>query len=127
MRDGTDRSFARFGPTTYHTAAEYQQVVGPPLFVSSIGVEDHFRLMPGVQLEVFLLRRAARLLEQGKRSGAILGLIGVVLGPKPMLFTNVHPAVEWFWPVLLGAPLVMVWFQLAKRPTSIVDRVPEAP
>lgn len=80
-----------------------------------------------LQLEVFLLRRAARLLEQGKRSGAILGLIGVVLGPTPMLFTNVHPAVQWFWPVLLGAPLVMVWFQLAKRPRSIVDRVPEAP
>ncbi len=51
MRDGTDRFLAAFGPAGYHSAAEYQQVVGAPLFVSSIGVEDHFRRMPGVQLE----------------------------------------------------------------------------
>ena len=51
MRDGTDRFLATFGPTAYHSAAEYQQVVGAPLFVSSIGVEDHFRYMPGARLE----------------------------------------------------------------------------
>ena len=51
MREGTDRFLSIFGPATYRTASEYQQAVGAPLFVSSIGVEDHFRLMPGVQLE----------------------------------------------------------------------------
>ena len=51
MRDGTDRFLATFGPTSYHSAAQYEQVVGAPLFVSSIGVEDHFRYMPGVRLE----------------------------------------------------------------------------
>lgn len=79
-----------------------------------------------LQCAVLLYRRAARLLDRGKRSGAILGLIGVVLGPTPTLFVEVHPAVQWFWPVLLGVPLVVVWFQLGKRPVSVVDRVPEA-
>ncbi|WP_411280917.1 amidase [Gemmatimonas sp.] len=51
MRDGTDRFLALFGPATYHSAAEYEQVVGAPLFGSSIGVEDNFRRLPGVQLE----------------------------------------------------------------------------
>ena len=51
MRDGTDRFLATFGPAAYHSAAQYEQVVGAPLFVSSIGVEDHFRYMPGVRLE----------------------------------------------------------------------------
>ena len=51
MRDGTDRFLATFGPAAYHSAAQYEQVVGAPLFVSSIGVEDHFRYMPGARLE----------------------------------------------------------------------------
>ena len=51
MRDGTDRFLAAYGPATYHSAAQYEQVVGGPLFVSSIGVEDHFRDMPGARLE----------------------------------------------------------------------------
>jgi Asp-tRNA(Asn)/Glu-tRNA(Gln) amidotransferase A subunit family amidase len=51
MRDGTDRFLSTFGPAAYHSAAQYEQVVGAPLFVSSIGVEDHFRYMPGARLE----------------------------------------------------------------------------
>ena len=51
MRDGTDRFLSTFGPEAYHSAAQYEQVVGAPLFVSSIGVEDHFRYMPGARLE----------------------------------------------------------------------------
>ena len=51
MRDGTDRFLAIFGPASYRSAAQYQQVVGAPLFVSSIGVEDNFRNMPGVRLD----------------------------------------------------------------------------
>ena len=51
MRDGTDRFLATFGPAAYRSAAQYEQVVGAPLFVSSIGGEDHFRAMPGARLE----------------------------------------------------------------------------
>jgi len=51
MRDGTDRFLVAFGPAMYHSAAQYEQVVGAPLFVSSIGVEDQFRDMPGARLE----------------------------------------------------------------------------
>ena len=40
MRDGTNRFLATFGPDAYHSATQYEQVVGAPLFVSSIGVED---------------------------------------------------------------------------------------
>jgi hypothetical protein len=87
---------------------------------------EHWIGMLLLQLAVFLYRRAARLLDRGKRSGAILGLICVVFGPTPTLFTDVHPAVQWFWPILLGVPLVVVWFQLGKRRVSVVDRVPEA-
>lgn len=87
---------------------------------------EHWVGMLLLQLAVLLFRRAARLLDQEKRSGAILGLIGVVFGPTPTLFTDVHPAVQWFWPILLGVPLVVVWFQLGQRRVSVVDRVPEA-
>jgi Asp-tRNA(Asn)/Glu-tRNA(Gln) amidotransferase A subunit family amidase len=38
MKDGTDRFLANFGPSQYHSAEEYQKVVGAPLFPSSIGV-----------------------------------------------------------------------------------------
>jgi amidase len=51
MQDGTDRFLAMFGPDQYHSAAEYQKAVGAPLFRSSIGVEDAFRLMGGVRIE----------------------------------------------------------------------------
>ncbi len=51
MRDGTDRFLATFGPAAYRSAAQYEQVVGAPLFISSIGGEDHFRAMPGARLE----------------------------------------------------------------------------
>ena len=59
MRDGTDRFLAIFGPAAYHSAATYQLVVGAPLFVSSIGVEDNFRTMPGVTLEQRVLETDA--------------------------------------------------------------------
>lgn len=51
LRDGTDRFLATFGPAAYRSAALYEQVVGAPLFVSSIGGEDHFRAMQGARLE----------------------------------------------------------------------------
>ena len=51
MKDGTDRFLATFGPSRYHSADEYQKVVGAPLFTSSIGTEDSFRNIGGVQIE----------------------------------------------------------------------------
>ncbi len=51
MRDGTDRFLATFGPEQYHSAAAYQKAVGAPLFTSSIGTEEHFRLMGGVRVD----------------------------------------------------------------------------
>jgi Asp-tRNA(Asn)/Glu-tRNA(Gln) amidotransferase A subunit family amidase len=51
MQDGTNRFLAAFGPPQYHSAAEYQKVVGAPLFVSSIGVEDNFRNLGTVRID----------------------------------------------------------------------------
>ena len=51
MRDGTDQFLATFGPAAYHSAADYLKAVGTPLYRSSIGVEDHFRMMGGVRIE----------------------------------------------------------------------------
>ncbi|MGE0360553.1 MAG: amidase [Vicinamibacterales bacterium] len=51
MRDGTDRFLARFGPAGYHSAAEYEKAAGQPLFTSSIGTEDYFRLLGGVRVD----------------------------------------------------------------------------
>jgi len=51
MKDGTDRFLATFGPAEYHSADQYDVVVGAPLFSSSIGVEDGFRNIGGVHIE----------------------------------------------------------------------------
>jgi Asp-tRNA(Asn)/Glu-tRNA(Gln) amidotransferase A subunit family amidase len=51
MRDGTDQFLAGFGPAAYHSAADYRKVAGAPLYRSSIGAEDSFRLMGGVRIE----------------------------------------------------------------------------
>jgi len=51
MEDGTNRFLANFGPSQYHSADQYRAVVGAPLFVSSIGVEDGFRNIGGVHIE----------------------------------------------------------------------------
>jgi Asp-tRNA(Asn)/Glu-tRNA(Gln) amidotransferase A subunit family amidase len=55
MKDGTNRFLAAYGPTQYHSAEEYQRVVGAPLFTSSIGTEDGFRNLGGVRIEQRLL------------------------------------------------------------------------
>jgi Asp-tRNA(Asn)/Glu-tRNA(Gln) amidotransferase A subunit family amidase len=51
MKDGTDRFLATFGPDEYHSAAEYEKVVGAPLFTSSIGTEDNFRNLGSVRID----------------------------------------------------------------------------
>ncbi len=51
MLDGTDRFLAHFGPAQYHSAAEYLQVAGQPLYASSIGAEDWFNNLGGVHIE----------------------------------------------------------------------------
>ncbi len=80
-----------------------------------------------LQLAVLLYRRAARLLEQERRFGAMLGLICVGLGPKPTLLVDLDRTADWIWVTMLAVPLIVVWFQLGKRPASVVARVPEAP
>ncbi len=49
--DGTNRFLALFGPEQYHSAADYQKVVGAPLFPSAIGTQPHSRVMGGVEFE----------------------------------------------------------------------------
>jgi Asp-tRNA(Asn)/Glu-tRNA(Gln) amidotransferase A subunit family amidase len=51
VQDGTNRFLAAFGPAEYHSAADYLKVVGTPLYPSSIGAEDGFRHLEGVQIE----------------------------------------------------------------------------
>jgi amidase len=51
MRDGTDRFLASFGPAQYHSAAEYLQAAGQPLYASSVGTEDWFSNLGGVHIE----------------------------------------------------------------------------
>jgi Asp-tRNA(Asn)/Glu-tRNA(Gln) amidotransferase A subunit family amidase len=51
MKDGTDRFLATFGPAQYHSADDYQRVVGAPLFTSSIGTEDGFRNIGDVRID----------------------------------------------------------------------------
>ncbi len=51
MKDGTDTFLAAFGPSGYHSAADYARVAGAPLYTSSIGTEDNFRNMPGGRLD----------------------------------------------------------------------------
>jgi hypothetical protein len=47
MKDGANRFLATFGPAEYRSAADYQKAVGAPLFTSSIGTEDVFRIVDG--------------------------------------------------------------------------------
>ncbi len=71
MRDGTEQFLARFGPTEYHTAAEYQTAVGAPLYTSSIGTENNFRNMGAVRLDQRVLdadRDAERLYHAPRRA-----------------------------------------------------------
>jgi Asp-tRNA(Asn)/Glu-tRNA(Gln) amidotransferase A subunit family amidase len=51
MKDGTDRFLANFGPPQYHSADQYREVVGAPLFTSSIGMEEGFRNIGSVHIE----------------------------------------------------------------------------
>jgi amidase len=50
-QDGTNRFLAAFGPAEYHSAAEYLNVVGTPLYPSSIGAEDSFRHLGDVRID----------------------------------------------------------------------------
>ena len=51
MRDGTDQFLAAFGPAEYHSAAQFQRATGTPLFKSSIGVEDGFRVFDRIRID----------------------------------------------------------------------------
>ena len=56
---------------------------------------------------LFLLRVAIRWLEARRRAGALLGMLCILVGPTPMFFEA-----TWLWSLVLGFPLVIVWFQL---------------
>jgi amidase len=51
MKDGTDQFLATFGPPEYRSSDAYLKAVGSPLFTSSIGTEDAFRLLGGVRID----------------------------------------------------------------------------
>lgn len=51
MKDGTNQFLASFGPPEFTSAEGYEQAVGRPLFTSSIGTEDGFRLVGGLRIE----------------------------------------------------------------------------
>jgi Asp-tRNA(Asn)/Glu-tRNA(Gln) amidotransferase A subunit family amidase len=57
VQDGTNRFLAVFGPSEYHSAAEYLKVVAAPLFPSSIGAEEYARKPGGVAIEQRVLDR----------------------------------------------------------------------
>ena len=79
-----------------------------------------------LQLAAPWYRRAARLLHPRASLGRPTpGSIGVLFDLT--LFTDGHRGVTWLWPVPLGVRLIILEVQLAIRPMSIVNRVPEAP
>ena len=49
-KDGTERFLRIFGTAEYRSAADYQRVVGEPLYTSSIGTEDDYRNVGGPHL-----------------------------------------------------------------------------
>ncbi len=49
-KDGTDRFLGIFGPAEYRSAADYQRAMGVPLYTSSIGTEDDYRIVGGQHL-----------------------------------------------------------------------------
>lgn len=51
MTDGTNQFLAAFAPPDLGSAEAFETVVGRPLFTSSIGTEDGFRLMGGVRID----------------------------------------------------------------------------
>lgn len=55
LQDGTNRFLAAFGPAQYHSAAEYQRVIGSPLLSSTIGVQGTSRRLGGVRVEQRIL------------------------------------------------------------------------
>ena len=55
MQDGTNQFLVAFGPAEYHSAAEYAQKVGSPLFTSSIGTETYFNKLGNVRIAQRLL------------------------------------------------------------------------
>jgi len=50
MRDGTEHFLAGFGPSGYHSVAEYERAAKQPVFVSSGGTEAHFTTFGNVRI-----------------------------------------------------------------------------
>ena len=94
MQDGTNRFLATFGPAEYHSAAEYQKIVGAPLFPSSIGTEDGFRKFGTVHIDQRSLDsdpEAERMYHAPRRA-----MLGAYLEPLDRLKLDgyVYPAIQ---------------------------------
>ena len=94
MRDGTDQFLKIFGPAEYHSAADYQRVVGAPLFTSSIGTEDVFRKFGSLDIQQRALASdsgADRMYHAPKRA-----MLAAYLDPleKMKLDGYVYPAIQ---------------------------------
>jgi len=94
MQDGTDRFLATFGPAEYHSAAEYQKIVGATLYPSSIGIEDGFRKFGNLRIDQRLLDRdpeAERMYHAPRRA-----MLNAYLEPLDRLRLDgyVYPAIQ---------------------------------
>jgi Asp-tRNA(Asn)/Glu-tRNA(Gln) amidotransferase A subunit family amidase len=94
MKDGTDRFLATFGPSRYHSSAEYGKVVGAPLYTSSIGTEDSYRNVGGIHIEQQRLASdpAAERLYHGPRRAALAEYVATL--DRMKLDGFVYPAIQ---------------------------------
>jgi len=94
MRDGTDQFLKTFGPAEYHSAADYQKVVGAPLFASSVGTEDVFRTFGSIDIQQRTLAtdsEADRMYHAPKRA-----MLAAYLDPLEQMKLDgyVYPAIQ---------------------------------
>jgi hypothetical protein len=90
-------------------------VVGESVF-SGLPWRDNGIALATMIFSPVVLRLAAELLERRDRDGAVIGLLCLVFGPTPMFFAAQLPVLLLIWPVGLGVPLVIIWFQLGRAP-----------
>ncbi len=72
---------------------------------------EHFAGLVVMAVTPFVVRAAIRMVESRRRTGALLALLCILFGPTPMFFEA-----TWIWPLAVGLPLVILWFQLGNQP-----------
>ena len=70
---------------------------------------ERFLVFVWLAVTPFIVRAAIRLLRAGRRSGVLLALLCVLVGPTPMFFNA-----AWVWKIGLIVPILVVWFQLGR-------------